>query len=216
VKLFLDGISFALHDILFENFFGGAYEDLDVNNRIVVDVGAGVGDTAIYFTIRGAKKVIALEPYPAFYEIASKNLELNKVDNKVKMINGGLSGSDSYECADYSIPKGYLDFRSGEKCSVRVRMCTLKTLAEEMALEEAVLKMDCEGCEYDVFKNIDTRTLRKFNQIVIEFHNGSDPIANVLREAGFRIKIMPIRSSDVPVEKTRLHCSIDSLEKKML
>ncbi len=58
VRLFLDDFPYFLHDILFENFLGDAYNDLEVGNRIVVDVGAGVGDTAILFALRGAKKLL--------------------------------------------------------------------------------------------------------------------------------------------------------------
>lgn len=33
------------------------------------------------------------------------------------------------------------------------------------------LKMDIEGCEWDIFNELDTTVLSKFQQIVIEFHN---------------------------------------------
>jgi hypothetical protein len=33
-----------------------------VKDNVVVDIGAGVGDSVIYFILRGTKKVIALEP----------------------------------------------------------------------------------------------------------------------------------------------------------
>jgi len=36
--------------------YGGWYEDLNVKGMVVIDVGAYVGDSAIYFTLRGAKK----------------------------------------------------------------------------------------------------------------------------------------------------------------
>jgi tRNA/tmRNA/rRNA uracil-C5-methylase (TrmA/RlmC/RlmD family) len=68
-----------LYDIVFENFAGGAYDDLDVRDRVVVDVGAGVGDTAILFSLMGAKKVIALEPFPSLYEKALVNVKINSV-----------------------------------------------------------------------------------------------------------------------------------------
>lgn len=34
-----------------------------------------------------------------------------------------------------------------------------------------ILKMDVEGCEWDIFDNIDTNLLCRFQQIIIEFHN---------------------------------------------
>ncbi|WP_054854450.1 hypothetical protein [Vulcanisaeta distributa] len=50
---FRDSTGF-LFDVVFENFLGGAYDDLNVRDRVVVDVGGGVGDTAILFTLRGS------------------------------------------------------------------------------------------------------------------------------------------------------------------
>ncbi|MGC9178548.1 MAG: hypothetical protein ACP5G6_09135, partial [Conexivisphaera sp.] len=45
----------------------GAFTDyhwLSVEGRRVLDVGASIGDTAIYFSLRGAMEVVAFEPYP--------------------------------------------------------------------------------------------------------------------------------------------------------
>ena len=47
-----------------ENFIKEQYKWLDVEGKNVVDVGANIGDTAIYFALKGAKHVYAFEPYP--------------------------------------------------------------------------------------------------------------------------------------------------------
>ncbi len=58
LRLHINSAAF-LHDIIHENLSGSVYDDLDVGGRTVVDVGAGVGDTAILFSLRGARRVIA-------------------------------------------------------------------------------------------------------------------------------------------------------------
>ena len=40
---------------------------------------------------------------------------------------------------------------------------------------DMILKVDIEGAEYDVFANLDEAILKKFRQIVIEFHKLTDP-----------------------------------------
>ena len=45
------------------------YQTLPVKDRIVIDIGGSIGDTAIYFALKGAKKVIALEPFLLNYEV---------------------------------------------------------------------------------------------------------------------------------------------------
>lgn len=40
------------------------YGAIDVKDKIIVDLGSFIGDTPIYFALKGAKSVIALEPHP--------------------------------------------------------------------------------------------------------------------------------------------------------
>jgi len=40
------------------------YDWLDVKGKRVLDVGASIGDTAVYFAVKGASEVVAFEPYP--------------------------------------------------------------------------------------------------------------------------------------------------------
>ncbi|MDI6882031.1 MAG: FkbM family methyltransferase [Methanothermobacter sp.] len=62
------------------------------DDALIIDVGAYVGDTALYFASKGYN-VIAFEPISQFYNTAKKNLELNpKLSKKIKFINKGISG----------------------------------------------------------------------------------------------------------------------------
>lgn len=61
---------------------GGVFIDQDwawlpVAGRTVVDVGASVGDSATYFALRGAKKVLAYELNPPVLELLRQNVALN-------------------------------------------------------------------------------------------------------------------------------------------
>jgi len=91
-----------LGDIIHENIVGGAYDYLDIVGRVVVDVSAGVSDTAILFALRGADKVIALEPYPSLYRVGLTNIRLNGLEGKISLINGGLGGFNGDVCAELS------------------------------------------------------------------------------------------------------------------
>ncbi|MDT7870299.1 MAG: FkbM family methyltransferase [Thermoproteus sp.] len=191
-----------IYDIVLENFVGGAYDDLDVGGRTVVDVGAGVGDTAILFSLRGARRVIALEPYPRLYGEASLNIRANGLADRVVLVNAGLGATDGEVCADLGDVEGYSVFRPGGRCDVKVRMYTLRTLIKEFEVEEgSALKMDCEGCEYEAVLNADPGDLAVFSQIVIEYHNGYREIKKCLEAAGFSTEIKPIRSAAIPIER---------------
>ncbi|MEM3714462.1 MAG: FkbM family methyltransferase, partial [Nitrososphaeria archaeon] len=65
-----------------ETFIDEDYKFLKVSNETVIDIGANVGDTPIYFALKGAKKVIALEPDFNYFTIANLNIEENNLNSK--------------------------------------------------------------------------------------------------------------------------------------
>jgi len=77
-----------------ETFVLGDYEVPEalsgLKGRDVIDVGASVGDSALYFVLNGARKVIAIEPLPNVAKCAEENLKLNGVTDEVKLINAAL------------------------------------------------------------------------------------------------------------------------------
>ena len=74
---------------LIGEFLEEAHIDLDVNGRDVVDIGAYIGDTPIYFALKGARHVYALEPYPYSYNMAKRNVSVNGLGRVITMINAG-------------------------------------------------------------------------------------------------------------------------------
>ncbi len=52
---------------VFEVFDGRAYDNVDVYDKDVVDIGANVGDSSIYFALKGARKVVGVEPLPLVF-----------------------------------------------------------------------------------------------------------------------------------------------------
>ena len=55
----------------------------------MIDIGANIGDSPIYFALNNAKNVIALEPYPYSYNSALKNIKKNNIDDKIILLNAG-------------------------------------------------------------------------------------------------------------------------------
>ena len=91
------GIKFKhMHGPNVEVFDLNEYGFIDVRGRVVTDIGAFVGDSAIYFILRGAKKVYAIEPHPGAYQEMLENIRLNNMESKVVPINAAL-GSKSGE-----------------------------------------------------------------------------------------------------------------------
>lgn len=156
-----------LHWGVLETFDLGQYSRIDVRGRQVIDVGAYVGDSPIYFALRGASRVVAVEPNPrAFLEMVD-NLALNHLEEAVTPLNVGVSYSgQSVKVSSSGVTGGEWAVAS-EGGSVPAR--TLAQLVRETGVRTDVLKMDCEGCEYDVILR-DTDIVARFERLVFEYH----------------------------------------------
>ena len=90
VPILLDPARYSDPDAV---FFNEEYKFLNVKDKDVIDVGMNIGDSPIYFSLNGAKRVIGLEPYPYSFSFAEKNVKLNEINNII-LLNAGY-GKDS-------------------------------------------------------------------------------------------------------------------------
>jgi FkbM family methyltransferase len=126
----------------------GEYELLNVVGRVVVDVGAYIGDSAIYFALKGAKRVIAVEPYPNAYAEMLENIRLNNLENIITPINAGLASKPGKICTKkVGVYATYNIYHKPGDCPNAVPAMTLNEIISRFVInpDNAALKMDCEG-----------------------------------------------------------------------
>ena len=167
-----------------EAFFNEAYKFLKVEGKDVIDIGANIGDTAIYFAIKGATKVISLEPYPYTFALAVKNIGVSGFKDKIEIINAGYGEDKKVKIDTSFIPDNSSVLREN-KNGRDTNLYSLKTLMSKYNIDSGILKMDCEGCEYHLL-NEDDETIKKFSMIQIEYHYGYEKLVGKLRECGFK------------------------------
>jgi len=169
-------------------FINEEYGFLPVEKRQVLDIGSNIGDSSIYFAIKGANHVIALEPYPKNYEIAKNNIHSNNLSNKINLIFGGCSSKNGEMKIDEKQSLTGSVLREN-KDGMTVPLFSLQYLLNTNNIDSAVLKMDCEGCEYDSILSSSKDTLRKFSHIQIEYHYGYKNLKKKLEECGFQVSV---------------------------
>ena len=174
-----------------ENFIYKQYSKLNVKGKVVLDIGGGIGDTAIYFYKNGATKIISLEPNKFAFEIATKNIKLNKLKNII-FLNIGLGQKNRKIKLDHSnYNPGYsLTFKSNLPVYHNIKFLSLDVLCNTYNLKNSILKMDIEGLEYKIILNSTYSTLRNFDEIIIEYHNGYKNLKNKLKNSGFYTKLL--------------------------
>ena len=173
---------------ILETFVEKQYDWLDVKGKTVVDVGANIGDTAVYFSkVKHARQVIAFEPYPYTYKMAVENIKINKVKNVV-LLNEGVGKQNDFMIIDASFESDAGSALKSFKKGKKVKINSLESIVRKYKIENAVLKMDCEGCEYDIILNSSSNVLRKFDQMIIETHYGCEKIEDKLKNSGFEVR----------------------------
>ena len=191
--------------VIKENFIDEQFKSLNVKGKDVVDVGANIGDTAIYFALKDARHVYAFEPYPYSYNIAKKNIKLNHLEDRITLLNEGCGKSGFVTIKeDYENTGGtdLKNFKEGKKIKIE----SLDEIVKRFKLRHAALKLDCEGCEYDLILNASDKALKAFDQIIIEYHYGYINLVKKLRNAGFKVKYsLPKYSNNTQAENSNMY-----------
>jgi len=169
-------------------FFNEEYKFLNVKDRDVIDVGMNIGDSTIYFALNGAKRVIGLEPYPYAFSYAEKNIKLNNLQDVI-ILNAGYGKDSKIIVDDSKISAQGSSLKASNKGGKEIQIYSLKTLLNVYEIEDAILKMDCEGCEYNLLDE-DENILKRLRMIQIEYHNGYEKLKEKLEESGFKVKFI--------------------------
>jgi FkbM family methyltransferase len=172
-------------------FVGQAYSFLPVKEKTVIDVGANIADSAIYFAVKGAKRVIALEPFLQNYEIAKKNILLNNLSDKIDILLAGCSSKSTHIIIDPDEKSNGLSHITPHSNGIMIPLFTLEDLVLRASSEQLVLKIDCEGCEYDSILSTPSEVLMNFSHIQIEYHHGYRDLKEKLEKSGFEVRIKP-------------------------
>ena len=172
-----------------------AFAQLRLQNKPVIDIGSFIGDSALFFALRGARSVVALEPSSRFCAIASVNVERNGMGGLIHVVNEGAGKSgfaqvpvDVSKRAEDPRASVHREWRSSGRDGVRIN--SLGDIAERFdPLADTVLKVNCEGCEYDLILGASRVELRRFPEIMVEYHYGSGALTRKLEESGFSVLV---------------------------
>ena len=187
------------HNICIEEYFSDdSWDMLDLNNRDIIDIGANVADTALYFAKNGAN-VIAFEPVKHLYELGLENISLNpKLKRKIQFINKAVGGKRGTLSITNRSTRSYIN----ENDTYETEVITISDVLNDYDFPADILKMDCEGCEFEIILNED---LTMFKEIVFEHHSkiaGKDfrPLIEKLENDGFKIDTYTVGASKLDFE----------------
>ena len=141
------------------------------DNDIIIDIGAHIGLFALFasqFCKNG--RIYCYEPIKENFNLLLLNLQLNKINN-VKPYNTAVSQQVGnvtiYLNEDES---GHSMHVEGTK-SIRAESDSLKNIIDSNKLEKCdLIKMDCEGEEYNIIDSLPLDYFSKISKMCIEYH----------------------------------------------
>jgi FkbM family methyltransferase len=166
---------------------------------VIVDAGANVGMSAVYFALRyPAATVIAIEPDSTNFEVLSKNAKLFP---RITPINAALwSHEGAVRLQDGGAGNwGMRVAESNLSSGVNIRSTTVRSLLEQLGIDKIdLLKIDVEGAECEIFEDA-SPWISCVGVICVELHDRFRPGCSQIFEAA---------TAEFPIKWRRgeLHC----------
>ena len=165
--------------VLFEVFVQSIYPVRIAPGAVVLDIGANVGAFAVLAARAGAR-VYAFEPFPANFARLSSHAERNAATSAGTVVPIHAAVSDRAGAQALFVPSdpghlGRFSLHPGRgAATVQVRCVTLADVCQEYGLDRLdLVKLDCQGSEYEILYSTSRSVLSRIHAIVMECELGA-------------------------------------------
>ena len=197
-------------EIFMEDFYEADKLTTDLpENPLIIDIGANAGFfNVLLFSKLKTARVLAYEPLASNIELFKKTIEGNEALKNIKLIQAAVTGSSTQSIELFTedtedntvVSSVFSEFNKLNKKTITVPAQSLTSIIEQNNFDKIdLLKLDCEGSEYDIIYNTDSTILRKVNMMVIEVHeidkerNNLKSLDQYLASIGYKTRFMPVQ-----------------------
>ena len=203
--------------ILTEIYLEGIYNLVPGDSRslLVLDVGMNVGLASLFFASRYPDAlVVGFEPVADTFRMAQANFALNpEIAQRIQSHNQGLGAQTESTTFTYpakykgsagamGVQEQYKSERELKTEAVEIVKAseTIGRLAAEHPDRQKIAKIDCEGAEFEILRDLDSADqLRQLDVVVMEWHHdlGGKPqeLAALLQRHGFTTFLLQPQSA---------------------
>lgn len=169
------------------SFIKKDYGNIPDPDSIVIDIGANIGVYALYASQQKGTRVYAYEPMPDNFALLKENIEMNRLGSRVIPFRFAVSGAKEKRTLYLGtspmhsfLPDKEAPFHAGfadaskdvEQGSITVECLSLKDVFDSNNIQRCdMLKIDCEGGEYDILYNLPQEYFLRVQNIRLEYHN---------------------------------------------
>lgn len=189
--------------ILKEIFIDEEYKFIIKEKCVLIDIGANIGIASMYFSqFDYVQRIYAFEPVRDTYDLARKNFKENNITKIAEFNNYGLGANDREENFLYNksvkgnsgirgkLSPSHINRKDPEIRKVQIKDVdeVLDPIIQSNRDCKIVIKMDCEGAEYEIMKRLNNKLLKKMDIIILEWHDfKAEPLEAILRENNFSV-----------------------------
>ena len=179
--------------IIYEVRISDIYMDTQFEPEdVIIDIGGHIGAFAIDAALRGSGNILVYEPDKVNFTILKGNIRINNLQDKIKAHRLAVSNGnnklyiDAINFGSHSLIPECVDHKTGK--FYEVDTITLGEILENIP-KCKLLKLDCEGSEYDILNN---GSLVKVENIIAELHIGAndDNLVELLNLRGFETEVI--------------------------
>ena len=164
-------------------------------NDSIIDIGGHIGLFSLLISQKSKDaKVYSFEPIEANFNLLNSNLELNNIKNVFTFnlaVSKHLDGVNLFLSDDESAHS----IISKKSESIRVNSISLQKIFEDNKIDKCkLLKLDCEGAEYEIIDSLSNEYLDKIQNMTIEYHMADsrpdlgENLIEKIKQSGFDIK----------------------------
>lgn len=197
-----DEAAFWVYEEIFEDRWYRVIDDVLKGASVILDVGAHIGFFVIYARLLNARaKVFAYEPLETNFSVMKENLKRNGFSDvacKNVAVCASFGMREIYVNEDSHNHSFYLVPVSGEKKKVNILsiVSILEKLRKEGILNIDLVKLDCEGSEFEILQSLKIEHFVRIRCFYIEFHEYEEgmerqKLVKILQSAGYKVKIWP-------------------------
>jgi len=168
----------------------------------VVEVGGHVGAFAPWAAAHApGARVVTFEPEPRNFRDLQQNVQRSNLGARVVTVNAAVAAEDGYGELDVPLQRNKASVAVAEDASTAAVRCIglERYLAREPGQID-ILKLDCEGAEWDIVPSLTLETLSRIRHLVVGCHAQDDcevaTMERLLASSGFRTRRLSTGSDD--------------------
>lgn len=190
----------VFHEIFTERDYQKIEDCIKNAQTLIVDIGAHIGLFSLYASALNPNvKILSYEPEEENFKNLKENLKQNRIQNvmpknlAVAAKEGAANLYISQDSHNHSLDQNAKNIQGSKK----VQATTLDKILHAHASCD-LIKMDCEGAEFEIIATTSPETFQKIKTLFIEYHeysegNSAQNLKKILEKNHFRVRLTPSR-----------------------